>query len=728
MSYFDPDVYSPYPCYPAQRKIMHEIYAALMDEQIYLLEGACGTGKTLSALIPAISVAKLQKKLVVIVTNVNEQKKQFIIEAKEIRVKSKVNIIVLTGKMAVCYFNNVQKSVWQDEDITYTECERLRDSDECKPYNHVKGKCDDGGNEDDAKKEAAELELKFENWIYSSVRTSEEIATWGVDHTACTYSLVWKALSKADVVICDLRIVLNEQFMKIFTLFSGKSLSDMIIIFDEAHNIEKGAKDIYERSISDNTLLKGISEISDLIQAIRDKRIFSLDMRELERTLEFLQVVRNSVWELEISSTDLKRLEAGYEEIGVSIAAADLPYNDRPDAFWDIVTEHVKFEGDEYIRERVEALKTISDVLKQTRGAEDAEHNSTSKLSSIHAFLADYIKLTTRNGYYPYLSLQRTEKNTIIRRLKIHLSLPTIITAPVLNTIHAGVLMSATLEPFATLKKVLGIERKKPVAEHTVGLQFPVKNRRTYVVLRDPTKDSLAKTAPDSIDQTVFQLPDRLVRANDHNPATHAYIRDSLDAIIEAVKYNVLVFFKNKEHAALYGGQLKTKYGDRVVLNLESKSVGETKELFFRMGEDEKRGVLCTYLGGSLAEGVDFKDKRARIVVVVGIGYTNRDMLTVSDETAYEIEFARKIGWEYVVNIPTVRKIRQAMGRVIRSHKDYGIRILIDRRFTRQNAGSIQSKFTVDERREMVVLNVPDLKERIQKDFALFEGEKDISV
>lgn len=85
---FDPNEYCPYAPYKEQEAAMRKIYDALDGGKIYLLEGACGTGKTLAALIPAISLAKSTDKLIVIATNINEQKQQFITEGRALHEKA----------------------------------------------------------------------------------------------------------------------------------------------------------------------------------------------------------------------------------------------------------------------------------------------------------------------------------------------------------------------------------------------------------------------------------------------------------------------------------------------------------------------------------------------------------------------------------------------------------------------------------------------------------------
>jgi DNA excision repair protein ERCC-2 len=63
-------------------------------------------------------------------------------------------------------------------------------------------------------------------------------------------------------------------------------------------------------------------------------------------------------------------------------------------------------------------------------------------------------------------------------------------------------------------------------------------------------------------------------------------------------------------------------------------------------------------------------------------------------------------GWRYGVEIPTIRKTRQALGRVIRSPDDFGVRLLLDRRYTRESRDmgryGVRGSFPTEERTEFV--------------------------
>jgi Rad3-related DNA helicases len=116
----DPDYqkYFPKPsCYPNQREAMDKIYKALSAQKLVLFEGACGTGKTLSALAPALAVGKSLKKKVIIATNVHQQMEQFIEEAREIRAQTDIKVVVLKGKARMCPLEK-----------DYEECNALREN------------------------------------------------------------------------------------------------------------------------------------------------------------------------------------------------------------------------------------------------------------------------------------------------------------------------------------------------------------------------------------------------------------------------------------------------------------------------------------------------------------------------------------------------------------------------------------------------------------------------
>jgi len=95
---------------------------------------------------------------------------------------------------------------------------------------------------------------------------------------------------------------------------------------------------------------------------------------------------------------------------------------------------------------------------------------------------------------------------------------------------------------------------------------------------------------------------------------------------------------------------------------------------------------------------------------VVGVPYPYLDDRMEAVKDAYEAEYgeqAADAGWQYAVEIPTIRKTRQAIGRVLRSPEEFGVRMLLDRRYTRESVVemgkySVRETFPEEEREEMI--------------------------
>jgi len=103
-------------------------------------------------------------------------------------------------------------------------------------------------------------------------------------------------------------------------------------------------------------------------------------------------------------------------------------------------------------------------------------------------------------------------------------------------------------------------------------------------------------------------------------------------------------------------------------------------------------------------------------VAVVGVPYPHLDDRAEAVQEAYDTAFeGTETGWRYAVEIPTVRKTRQALGRVIRSPADVGVRLLLDRRYSRRAKSdlrkySVNSTFPPDEREELLDIDPEKLK------------------
>ncbi|MFB6153982.1 MAG: DEAD/DEAH box helicase, partial [Halodesulfurarchaeum sp.] len=272
---------------------MAEIAEGLEAGRDVLFEGACGTGKTLAALAPALAVARERDKTVVITTNVHQQMRQFIEEAREIDERTPVKSVVFKGKSSMCHI-----------DVDYEECQVLRDTTrdlvdaeaelaELQDRERQLLEEAQEGSESAAESREAVLseieaveekiaELResntcehyYENltraddgffrWLFDGVRTPSQIERRAEEEGYCGYELLKEGMDGVDLVVANYHHLLDPGIRSQFFRWLGREPEDIITVFDEAHNIEDAARDHATRTLSERTLEEALDELEEL--------------------------------------------------------------------------------------------------------------------------------------------------------------------------------------------------------------------------------------------------------------------------------------------------------------------------------------------------------------------------------------------------------------------------------------------------------------------------------
>jgi len=84
-------------------------------------------------------------------------------------------------------------------------------------------------------------------------------------------------------------------------------------------------------------------------------------------------------------------------------------------------------------------------------------------------------------------------------------------------------------------------------------------------------------------------------------------------------------------------------------------------------------------MGGIFGEGIDLTGERLIGAVIVGVGLPQLDV--ERDLMADYFQERTGAGFDYAYTFPGMNRVRQAVGRVIRSETDRGAVLLIDARF-----------------------------------------------
>ncbi|WP_418285520.1 ATP-dependent DNA helicase [Halorubrum sp. DTA46] len=717
--------------YPNQREAMDRIANALDRGQDVLFEGAPGTGKTLSALVPALEHAREHDRTVVITTNVHQQMRQFVEDARAITREEPIRAVVFKGKSSMCHI-----------DVDYQECQTLRDT--TREMVETEGEVrelearqrellaesregDAGAAEareaimdelDELEGDIDEYEAtnvcahyrnnlvedteEFFGWLFEDVRTPEDVYAYADERELCGYELLKEGMEGVDLVVCNYHHLLDPNIREQFFRWIDRDPSEILTVFDEAHNVEDAARDHATRTLTENTLDAAIAELTES------------DDSRAEAAENVVRAFRDALVETYDDGLGFGARE-GVGENWEDIAIAN---DDRRDDLTLAFLRQYEGNGIDTETELAIQLGTALDEEYERR-YRDGETTTRTECQTLQVarFVSTWMDEGTELGQYPVVSVRRDgSTEEVYGRAELYTCIPRRVTEELFDEVAASVLMSATLRPFDVTKDVLGLE---DVASLAYGMAYPEANRRTFAVDTPP-----------------------LFASERNDPATQETVSSLLRDAIRFTPGNTLAFFPSYAEAERYYERLGGAAGGGAGGSATAGAVGEDgasgasgglagaglgslyldgpgqdeEELRRRFVESDD-ATLFTSLWGTLGEGVSFDGDDARTVVVVGVPYPHLSDRMEAVQEAYNRTFAdrdraRDPGWAYAVEIPTIRKTRQALGRVVRGPEDFGVRILADRRYTTADMGkySVRSAFPPEERDELIDIDPKKLK------------------
>ena len=682
--------------YDNQRAAIERIHDALSEERDVLFEGACGTGKTLSALVPALEFARENDKTVVITTSVHQQMRQFVADARAINEHEPLKATVFKGKASMCHIG-----------VDYEECQVLRDTTknlveaegEKRELEAAQGDLLDASQAGEAdaaearsavmdELESVEDELddlregsicehyynnltadteEFYQWLAADVRTPEEVYEYAEREGLCGYELLKDGMEAMDLVVCNYHHILDPNIREQFFRWLGRDPEDVITVFDEAHNVEGAAREHATRTLTETTLDSALTECDDA------------DDPRAEKATNVVSAFRGallSTYDDKLGFGARERVGEDWEDLTVA----------NPEGRDDLTLAFLDAYSGQGIEGDVEAALALGASLDREydRKYRDGETQVRKECQTLQVarFVESWLADGTAGGRHPVVSVRRGPDG-VYGRAESFASIPREVTEPLFESLHSTILMSATLRPFEVTGDVLGLDDPETMA---YGLTFPEERRRTFAV------DTPALFARDRDD-----------------PAVQESVTNALRDAVRFTPGNTLLFFPSYAEAERYHDRVALSLSATSYLDEPGKSVEEIRESF--VADDD--GVLFTSLWGTLTEGVSFDGDDAHTVVVVGVPYPHLDDRLHAVEDAYDAAF--DAGWEYAVEIPTIRKTRQALGRVLRSPEEIGVRALLDARYTGRASRemgkyAVRESFPEEEREEIIDIAPEKLK------------------
>ncbi len=742
--------------YDQQRDGIEQVRQTADDGGFVLLEGACGTGKTLIALcagLEAVRDPSTKYERVFCMTSVKQQLRAFENDLQSINDNLPDDVhpirgLSIVGKRDMCSY--VDTGHIRPNDI-YQSCENLRDqvrrrvdSDDVEQLTEMIGAWSDGNgtletdewsspystadpeNADSPPgcpfyaeylRERRTTEENEPVFRLRGIYRPEELIQEASDNGLCPHAVMADSIEGSEVVVGNYRHAFDPVTVQAMT---GALLDEeTFVVCDEAHTIIEVVRSLLSEQCSLYALDQTIHEVDNFIldpQTDPAKAASQIIIEDLTERLSLAEpdvrrlvvIFRNMVTDIREKLIDYAD-EAARDELGRRwkrrLKDGDVPYSiehplrDAEKIETDELTEWIENSDYEYwddigpigdaIGESIrEASKVVNEFARVQTYCDGVGHTLDLWLEMDNENYFREVELTRRNDEW-----ERPD-NEWQRRYNAKFSIKNCIPldgiSDTLDQFGGGILMSATLEPFDAFKQETGLDEfDRPVEELSYGLNFPERNRESLIV---------------DLDKFTYTNRGNPGDMNDLRKQYAQVIRD----VAETTEGNVLVGMPSYSEGE-WAAEILEDSGsvEKEVLIDKSSGNDVTEELKQDFFEGEGK-ILVTSMRGTLTEGVDYDGDRLDACVICGLPIRMMGSPhATAIETAYKRRFGDFEGYAYGFAVPALRKARQALGRVIRSDDDVGVRVMVDGRYA---SGYLRKYMPRYERNDYRVVDPIDLR------------------
>lgn len=741
--------------YEHQEVAIEDIIQTSLSDGYTVMEGGCGTGKTMIALTAGLRLVKDPRtkfERIMVLTSVKQQLRQFEDDLKIINSNLPEDIpaakaVTLVGKADLCPYAREEVAGLNKENVT-GECRGLRDRTSklmSDGYNGTEmaraatnmsegGEWSCCGEQSPYSDQLPEGKLQYCPFYANYKEHKDPLFTFGhapdcilhpdeivkqaVQKGVCPHSAMSTLCRDADVVIANYYHAFDQNTLQItHDLIDDSTL----LVCDEAHMLEPRVRGILSTTVPSYGIGMAANEIASVHNAVAATPITDdrLNMKEPPQA-----VAREKLHEAGMSPDLLKDTYQILRRVNDVLDKSITSYLDEkhpdwrsnPDNLDDIIEVPLRdpettqqdtlskwIENQEIPEQMWDFLPKVAEVVEDTlsEGAEDGDTNHS--IGDVADLLTEWVA-RDHTKYFREITLSKNEDphpsadgwNRIFdAHVEIHSVMPRAVIGGRVDSFGAGILMSATLEPIDVYKEVTGLDFLSEM-ENTLVTE------RTYNA-EFPEENRLSV----SLDLPKYTYGNR--GDIDENTETRREYARAIRAVAQTTPGNVLVCMPSYREARWAAALLEqTDSLSKEVLLDQSSGEKATQRLKSTFIEGEAK-VLVTSLRGTLTEGVDFDGDKLLGCIVCGVPIENvGSPKTKAIRTAYEDQFGG-IGFDYGLTVPAVRKTRQALGRVIRGTEDVGVRVIADKRYAGKGQNSVRHFLSDQEEDEYDVISDLDV-------------------
>lgn len=432
----------------------------------------------------------------------------------------------------------------------------------------------------------------------------------------CPFEVSLELIDEADVIICDYNYVFDP-YVGLKSFQQDSDFSDSVIIIDEAHNLVDRGRNYYSPELHEKQLDEierhlamrpgaGLEEADALLEELRDM------FRELSTALE------PSIFD-----------EGMHTPTQVALCEPSQRAFLRQRTEWErIVLRYIGWKIENRIADEDDPVIDFYFRLV--------------KLTNM---------LTEAGDEFAHL-IERTKEGL---KVKVFCKDPSRFLGETIESAHAVVAMSATLEPFEFYQRMLGFPRER-TAELKLPSPFPRENRKILVI--------------NDVDTTYKS------RASHYGK-----IAELIAGMSNATDGNFLALFPSYSFLSEVADRLP-RTSKEVIVQRPDMTDWERRRYLDLLRAGGEDFLLLAVSGGMYAEGIDYQGEMLSGVFVVG---------PALPAVTFEQELLKRhyddlygAGFEYAYLIPGMTRVVQSAGRVIRSETDIGVIALLCKRFTQE--------------------------------------------
>ncbi|KAM4842533.1 regulator of telomere elongation helicase 1 [Thomomys bottae] len=709
----------PFQPYQCQQEYMTKVLECLQKKVNGILESPTGTGKTLCLLCTtlawrehlrdAISARKIAERgqgdlflnqdlsswgnttaadrdtiacyadipKIIYASRTHSQLTQVISELRGTSYRPR--ICVLGSREQLCIHPEVKKQ--ESNHVQIHLCRRKVTSRSCHFYNNVE-------------------EKSLEQELATSILDIEDLVKGGSKHRVCPYYLSRNLKQQADIIFMPYNYLLDAKSRRAHNI----DLKGTVVIFDEAHNVEKMCEESASFDLTPRDLASGLEAIDQILE--EQTRV----AQQGELHLEFSVDAPSSGIGLELE--DIAKLKMILLRLEGAIDAIQLPGDDsgvtKPGSYifelfaeaqitfqtkgcildsLDQIIQHLAGRTAAGVFTHTAGLQKLMDIIQIVFSVDPSEgspdfvvgrgvsqsykvhiHSDTSHRKAVQR--SDSWSTTTSRKPGKVLSYWCFSPGHSMREL-------------VLQGARTIILTSGTLAPLSSF----ALEMQIP---------FPVCLENPHVISRHQFWVGVIPRGPDGA---------QLSSAFDKRFSEECLssLGKALGNIARVVPHGLLVFFPSypvmeKSLEFWRARDLAKKVEALKPLFVEPRSKGSFSEVigayYQRVASPGSGGA--TFLAvcrGKASEGLDFSDMNGRGVIVTGLPYPPRmdPRVVLKMQFLDEMRSQNGAGEKFLSGQEWYRQqasraVNQAIGRVIRHRHDYGAVFLCDHRFTYADA------------------------------------------